>query len=143
MVERKYVFYDTFKKSCEFKNGTGECHKTRESKRCIDDKCEIVKIPMHKKEILSDYYSQIQRQGQIQQGSGEEDTYNCPFCNKEIKSSNLIQHTYTHKNEPCMYCNKSNMIGGSGMIGCSIMDNLHKKWWHKNKHFVNSTHFPK
>lgn len=137
-MERKYEFYDTFKKSCEFKDGTGECHKTRESKRCIDDKCEIVKIPMHKKEILSDYYSQIQQEG------GSASTYNCPFCNKEIESCNLTQHTYTHKNEPCMYCNKSVMTGSGNHRGdYSIMDNLHKKWWHKNKHFINSTHFSK
>ena len=135
-MERKYIFYDTFKKSCEFKNGTGECHKTRESKRCIDNKCEIVKIPMKKKEILTDYYSQIK-----QEGSGE-NTFECPFCNKSITTSELTQHVKTHKNESCMlsciYC--GNMTGSGERL--NVMEHLHKKWWNKNKHFINSKHFP-
>ena len=51
-LTKKYTFHDTFVKTCEFKNGQGDCKKTRESKKCIDDHCEIVHIPMKKKEIL-------------------------------------------------------------------------------------------
>ena len=100
---RKYEFYDTFKKSCEFNNGVGECHKTRESYKCIDDTCELVKIPMGKKEILHDYYTQ--------HGSGE--SVNCPFCHNDIPVNNLINHTRTHKNEPSMY---KSIMTGSGSI---------------------------
>lgn len=142
-MERKYEFYDTFKKSCEFKNGTGECHKTRESKRCINDKCEIIKIPMKKKEILNDYYSQIL------QGSGYETQFTCPFCNKDLPISNLIQHIKTHLNESSLYknCNvcNTNMIGsgrGQHKNRKNIMNKLHKKWWYKNKDLINSEHFP-
>jgi len=35
------------------------------------------------------------------------------------------------------------MTGSGNRSNRSIMDNLHKKWWHKNKHCINSTHFPK
>jgi hypothetical protein len=60
MVSKKnYEYYDIFKKSCSYENGLGDCKKTRESKKCIDDKCEKIVIPESKKEVLQDYYNQI------------------------------------------------------------------------------------
>ena len=127
-MNRKYEFYDTFKKSCEFKNGVGECHKTRESKKCINDKCQIIQIPMNKKDILHNYYNQIQ------QGSGE--SVLCPFCNKN--SVDIINHIKTHKTEPSQYTCDSCVMTGSGHSSNKFRCPLCHKYLyikHMQKHF--------
>jgi hypothetical protein len=103
MTTKKYSFYDTFVKTCEFKNGKGDCTKTRESKKCIDNHCKIVKIPMKKTEILNNYYQNYAND--IQVGSGkqndtfkQDDTFKCPYCQKILPVKNLIKHIKTHTN---------------------------------------------
>ncbi|NBU34179.1 hypothetical protein EB118_04850 [bacterium] len=52
-------FHDTFIKRCECDDGICKCTRHRESKRCDDmGKCEMVKIPENKLEVLEDYYAQ-------------------------------------------------------------------------------------
>jgi len=93
-----------FFKTCEFKNGKGDCTKTRESKKCIDNHCKIVKIPMKKTEILNNYYQNYAND--IQVGSGkqndtfkQDDTFKCPYCQKILPVQNLITHIKTHTNK--------------------------------------------
>jgi hypothetical protein len=88
---KNYSFHDTFVKTCEFKNGQGDCKKTRESKKCIDDHCEIVKIPMKKKEILNSYY-------QTQQGGSPQNTFKCPYCDLVLPVKDLTTHIKSHTN---------------------------------------------
>ena len=56
---KSYEFYDTFIKQCEYKDGEGECQKTRESKKCVNGVCENVNVPNSKLEVLDDYYKQV------------------------------------------------------------------------------------
>lgn len=58
---KNYEFHDIFIKKCEYKDGVGECKKTRESKKCIDGVCEKITIPETKLEVLDDYYKQISK----------------------------------------------------------------------------------
>ena len=89
---KNYEFYDIFKKTCSYENGVGECKKTRESKKCIDDKCETVKIPETKLDVLQDYYSQIKHQ----EGGGK-GVYKCDKCDKTYTtSSGLRYHKLKH-----------------------------------------------
>lgn len=91
---KKYSFYDTFVKTCEFNNGQGDCTKTRESKKCINDNCEIVKIPMKKKEILNDYYQNYT--SQIGSGYEQRDTFKCPYCDQILLIKDLPRHIKSH-----------------------------------------------
>ena len=104
-MTKKYSFYDTFIKTCEFKNGKGDCTKTRESKKCIDDHCKIVKIPMKKTDILNNYYQNYANDthndtlNDIHQvGSGKQDLFKCPYCQNILPVQNLITHIKTHTN---------------------------------------------
>lgn len=140
-LTKKYSFHDTFIKSCDFKNGQGDCTKTRESKKCIDDHCEIVRTPMNKKEILNDYYqnynedyNEIKQQG----GSPElfsDNTFRCPYCDLVLPVKDLPKHIKSHTNvesnqyggcDTCMVGGNNNMIGGSRrvkgrvMTGCGV-----------------------
>lgn len=99
-LTKKYSFHDTFVKTCEFKNGQGDCKKTRESKKCIDDHCEIVHIPMKKKEILNSYYQNYNKQegaGNNERVSGQ-DSFRCPYCNLVLPIKDLTQHIKLHTN---------------------------------------------
>lgn len=107
-LTKKYTFHDTFVKTCEFKNGQGDCKKTRESKKCIDDHCEIIRIPMKKKEILNDYYQNYNTQ-QVGSGYNEHNTPNvecvsgqgtfkCPYCYLVLPVKDLTQHIKLHTN---------------------------------------------
>jgi hypothetical protein len=93
-LTKKYTFHDTFVKTCEFKNGQGDCKKTRESKKCIDDLCEIVRVPMKKKEILNDYYQNYN----TQQGGSPENTFKCPYCDLVLPVKDLTTHIKSHTN---------------------------------------------
>lgn len=104
-LTKKYTFHDTFVKTCEFKNGQGDCKKTRESKKCIDDHCEILRIPMKKKEILNDYYQNYNPQNYNpqnynQEGSGNNEsgqgTFKCPYCDLVLPVKDLTQHIKLH-----------------------------------------------
>ena len=152
-LTKKYTFYDTFVKTCEFKNGKGDCSKTRESKKCIDNNCEIVKIPMEKKEILNNYYQNYSNDTQVGSGhdvsSKQDDTFICPYCKKILPVENLIKHVKKHTNidldKPtnksfdelfpqfggCDSCNmigsSNHMIGGNGCDSCMIGGAIYKK----------------
>lgn len=54
----EYKYIDKFIKTCSSKNGKGICKKTRESVKCIDNKCEKIQDAKHtkKKDILQEYY---------------------------------------------------------------------------------------
>jgi len=62
-MSKTYEFSDIFKKTCSYENGEGKCVKTRESRKCINNKCEKVLIPEKKSQVLDDYYKQIQYGG--------------------------------------------------------------------------------
>jgi len=106
----KYEYKDTFIKKCSSANGIGECERSRESVKCIDNVCTKVNNPKNKKEILQEHFKQ--------NGSGSELQlkHPCPYCNKRKHMSSLIKHLYTHEHLPktqmggCGAC----MIGGSG-----------------------------
>lgn len=114
-LTKKYTFHDTFVKTCEFKNGQGDCKKTRESKKCIGDHCEIVNIPMKKKEILNNYYQNYNTQ---QVGSGNnEGSFKCPYCDLILPIKDLTQHIKLHTS-----INRSQYGGcDTCMIGCKNM----------------------
>jgi hypothetical protein len=82
----KYEFKDTFIKSCQ----DNVCNNTRESYKCIDDKCEKVDFFTDKKEILENYY---------QHGSGKSHKYifKCKLCDfKSSKFEKYTKHIKTH-----------------------------------------------
>jgi hypothetical protein len=118
MSNKNYEYYDIFKKSCKYENGEGECTKTREAKKCVDDKCEKIVVPENKKQVLEDYYKQI-KEGEtalnykdikenikenikhnLIQGGGAPGKYNCEFCNKNYSTpSGLRHHMLLHKDK--------------------------------------------
>ena len=104
-MKQKYEFYDTFIKTCEFTDGQGDCVKTRKSKKCIDGNCEIVKVPMNKKQIMNNYY---------QNYKVKSDKKKCPYCNKNIHVENLLQHIKKHTE-----ISKS-QFGGCDSCSCMI-----------------------
>lgn len=114
-IYKRYSFHDTFIKTCEFKNGQGDCKKTRESKKCINNDCEVVKIPMSKKDVLNDYYKdhtgnkykntkikQIGYGGNTNTNNvaANNNTFKCPYCNQIFFIKDLTNHikTHTHSN---------------------------------------------
>ena len=99
---KKYEFYDTFIKTCEFDKyqGQGNCTKTRKSQQCIDNKCKDIRIPMSKNEILTNYYGNYNNS---QNGSEQNDKYLCPFCNKYKSTNDLINHIKKHINKTNKY----------------------------------------
>lgn len=135
-LTKKYSFHDTFVKTCEFKNGQGDCKKTRESKKCIDNNCEIVRIPMKKKEILNNYY-------QTQQGGSPSPvnslTFKCPICNLVLPVEILTRHMKFHNNVDSSnlfqqtFCNVKPInksfkelfpqYGGRNMVGAGVYKN--------------------
>jgi hypothetical protein len=116
--KKRYKFYDTFIKSCEYINGKGECKTSRKSVKCINDKCEKVVIPKNKKEILQDFYKKINSDGEdeqwfnnhhLKQSGGAIDPplkkemiknlakkYKCPLCNSYKYKDSFLQHTQAH-----------------------------------------------
>jgi hypothetical protein len=89
-MSKVYEFHDIFIKTCEYKDGVGDCKKKRESKKCVDGVCEKINIPETKLDVLDDYYSQIQRGG----GKG---IYKCDKCDKTYTtSSGLRYHKLKH-----------------------------------------------
>lgn len=70
---KSYEFHDIFIKTCEYKDGSGECKKRRESKKCVDGVCENVSFPNNKLDVLEDYYKQIPKQIPEQKGEGNDD----------------------------------------------------------------------
>jgi hypothetical protein len=89
-MSKVYEFHDIFIKTCEYKDGVGDCKKTRESKKCVDGVCEKINIPETKLDVLENYYSQIQRGG----GKG---IYKCDKCDKTYTTtSGLRYHKLKH-----------------------------------------------
>jgi hypothetical protein len=79
---KSYEFYDTFIKTCEYKDGSGECKKTRESKKCIDGVCKDIKLPKNKLDVLEDYYKDIN-----QEGGGSKKKFKCPGKGCDFETS--------------------------------------------------------
>jgi len=91
-----YEFHDTFIKACECKDDKCKCDSKRESKKCTDGKCEIVKIPEGKKQILESYYKQIG--GKV---------YKCKLCNYSTSGKvNILKHKLRHMGEKKYECDK-------------------------------------
>lgn len=148
-LTKKYSFHDTFVKTCEFKNGQGDCKKTRESKKCIDDNCEIIHIPMKKKEILDSYYQNYNSQNYSQEGSGN-DTFKCPYCDLVLPTKDILKHIKLHTNtfgtfKPtnlfpqyggCDTC----MVGGNSMIGAGTKSIMKGAGVHENKYICPMCH---
>ena len=89
-MSKVYEFHDVFVKTCEYKDGVGNCKKKRESKKCVDGVCEKVIIPNNKLEVLEDYYKQIQK------GGGKD--LKCDHCNKTYTTiSGLKYHSLKHE----------------------------------------------
>lgn len=95
-MSKIYEFHDIFIKTCEYKDGVGDCKKKRESKKCVSGVCEKINIPETKLDVLDDYYTQIQK--------GGTKNYKCNNCNKTyITSSKLRHHKLKHDN-PIFKC---------------------------------------
>ena len=90
-MSKVYEFHDIFIKTCEYKDGVGDCKKKRESKKCVDGVCEKINIPESKLDVLNDYYSQIQTDSQHGGGKGN---YKCDKT--YTTSSRLRYHKLKH-----------------------------------------------
>ena len=98
-----YEFYDTFVKTCEYKDGTGECKKTRKSKECVDGVCKDINIPESKLDVLDDYYNQIKKPS-IQNGKGTQKKFKCPEKGCDFKTSKFDKfkkHIYKSHTQKC------------------------------------------
>jgi hypothetical protein len=141
-MSKVYEFHDIFIKTCEYKDGVGECKKKRESKKCIDGVCEKVNIPERKLDVLKDYYSQIQNGGTCDkcdktyttlsspgQLKHDKSIFKCPEkkCNYSTsKFHKFKKHVDKHK----IYKNsirKSHELNNS--------DKLDKQWFEMQKNF--------
>lgn len=116
---KSYEFYDIFVKTCEYKDGIGECKKRRESKKCVDGECEVVKVPETKLDVLDDYYKQLPSE---KQSGGDnkarkrknsvvtklvksiEKKYECPICHKFKYKSSKDEHMAKHERFRCPIC---------------------------------------
>lgn len=93
---KSYEFHDTFIKACKCKDEKCKCDSKRESKKCIDGVCEIVKIPEGKKQILESYYKQTG--GKV---------YKCKLCNYSTSGKvNMLKHKLRHMGEKKYKCDK-------------------------------------
>jgi len=110
-MNKIYEFQDMFVKTCEYKNGIGECKKKRTSKKCIDGVCEKIELPENKIDILNDYYKQIQS------GEGKatptmkkvvhslKKKYRCPICNSYKYTESKVEHmSNRHNMFQCPIC---------------------------------------
>ena len=125
MKSKSYEFRDIFIKSCDYANGEGNCTKTREAEKCINDKCEKVSSPAEsKKEVMTDHYNQIKYDSDSdseydnifdkykgsQSGGGrgsstsnytQEKTVKCSLCNKkfvkEVHPLHILKHIKNRK----------------------------------------------
>lgn len=96
MKSKSYEFHDTFIKACKCKDEKCKCDSRRESKKCMDGKCELVKIPEGKKQILESYYKQIG--GKV---------YRCKLCNFSTSGKvNMLKHKLRHMGEKKYKCDK-------------------------------------
>ncbi|NDD83504.1 hypothetical protein EBZ38_04375 [bacterium] len=73
--EASWAFYDTFVKKCKCNNGTCECTRKRESKRCTPTGCTDVKIPETKLEVLESHYNATQNEHLNNQSGGKAQYY--------------------------------------------------------------------
>ena len=111
-MSKTYDFYDIFKKTCSYENGEGKCVKTRESKKCINNKCEKVLIPEKKSQILDDYYKQIQDGGAKNSEAMNvllynlKNKYRCHICQKYKFKENMQEHLEKHEKFRCPICKK-------------------------------------
>jgi rubrerythrin len=125
----KYEYKDTFIKKCSSStNDIGECERSRESVKCINDVCTKVNNPKNKKEILQEHYNFI-----TQDGSGPDPSikrkllhnlkkkHRCPYCKEYKHISSLIEHIGKHKSLPPKKRHKT-LTGGCGacMIGGAV-----------------------
>ena len=76
----EYKYIDTFIKTCSSNDNKGVCKKTRESVKCIDNKCEKIQSAKHtkKKDILHEYYK-------------DSEAFNKLFPNVDISKSETPQ----------------------------------------------------
>lgn len=99
-MNKTYEFFDIFKKTCTYSNGEGSCQKSRESKKCVDNKCEKIIIPESKSQILYNHYND----NQINQNGGSK-IFNCPDLNCHFKTSKFekftihINNSHNHKQQ--------------------------------------------
>jgi hypothetical protein len=136
---KNYEFYDIFKKTCSYENGVGECKKTRESKKCVDDKCETVKIPESKLDVLQDYYSQIKQQ---QEGGGSPEPVNKALynyvkqlANKKFKSPSGIYRSSWIVKE---YKRRGGKYSGKKTSSSGLKRWFKEKWVDLNRPIRNS-----
>lgn len=94
---KKYEFVDVFIKSCKCSDEQKcKCESKRESKKCIDDKCEVVKIPQNKREIMQNYYKQTG--GKV---------YKCKLCSYTTSSKmDILRHKLKHIGQKKYKCDK-------------------------------------
>ena len=94
--KHKYEFIDTFIKSCKCSDKKCKCDSKRQSKKCINDKCQDVKIPQNKREIMENYYKQI---------GGK--AYNCKLCSYTTSSKmDMIRHKLKHAGQKKYKCDQ-------------------------------------
>lgn len=98
--QKTYEFHDSFIKVCKCEEEKCKCDSKRESKKCIDGKCEMVKIPEGKKQILESYYKQTG--GKV---------YKCKLCDYSTSSKvHMLKHKLRHMGEKKYKCDKCDYI---------------------------------
>lgn len=102
-----YEFFDIFKKTCT----QNKCHKSRETKKCINGKCKIISMPNTKNDVLKHHYSQIGG-NHLQLNHKNIDTYIksnspililfstswCPYCINFLPIWNELIHKFKNTN---------------------------------------------
>lgn len=105
---KSYEFHDTFIKACKCKDDKCKCDSKRESKKCMDGKCELVKVPEGKRQILESYYKQTgsdKQTGSYKQTGGK--TYKCKLCNFTTSGKvNMLKHKLRHMGEKKYKCDR-------------------------------------
>jgi hypothetical protein len=102
-----YEYKDTFIKRCTSVDGVGECERSRETVKCIDNKCTKVQNPNNKKAILEEHYNSLQT------GAGPDpelqsilhsklkEKYRCPVegCGEYKYMGSLLSHIKKHSDK--------------------------------------------
>lgn len=98
---KNYEFHDLFVKSCKCENSKCKCDTKRESKKCIDNKCEVVKVPENKKQILESYYKQ----------TGGMKMYKCKKCPYSTNNKlDIKRHQIKHIGQKQYKCERCDYV---------------------------------
>lgn len=129
----EYKYIDKFIKTCSSNDNKGVCKKTRESVKCIDNKCEKIKDDKYikKKDILQEYYKDSETFNKLNISKSPQldiDTDTIKFNYSKIK-----EHGKSIFNE--MFPKQS--LSGYQCPVCKENINIRASKDHLNKHIVD------